>query len=109
MNTGFLNTIVFGETDMNYPNDTQDLNLSKKGNIPFENVDYYLDLFAHIKYYRQKAGITQEELANRTGLSRPFISSLESKKEPRGLSMESFFLICHALNVPPVKFFEPLP
>lgn len=94
---------------MDHLNNEQKIKLSKKGQIHFENVDFYLDLFAHIKYYRQKAGITQEELASRAELSRPFLSALESKTQVRGMTMETFFNICRALDVPPAKFFEPLP
>ena len=81
----------------------------KKGTIHFENVDSYLDLFAHIKYYRQKAGINQEELAHRAQISCSFLSSLESQNRVRGLSLETLFNLCRALNISPGKLFDPLP
>ena len=46
---------------------------------------------------RERAGLTQEELAFRAGLSRPYISHLE-----RGLkspTVATLFLICDALGV----------
>ena len=81
----------------------------KSGTIHFENVDSYLDLFAHIKYYRQKAGLSQEELAHQANISRSFLSSLESRTRVRGLTMETFFNLCRALEIPPLKLFDPLP
>ena len=81
----------------------------KKGSIHCENIDFYLDLYAHIKYYRQKTGMRQEDLAAKADISRPYLSSLESSGKVRGLNMETFFNICRALDLPPHKFFEPLP
>ncbi len=46
---------------------------------------------------RERAGLTQEQLSFRAGLSRPYVSILE-----RGLkspSLETLFLICEALGV----------
>jgi transcriptional regulator with XRE-family HTH domain len=38
-------------------------------------------LGAAIRHYRQKAGLTQAELAERTGLNRSYLSDLEQGKE----------------------------
>ena len=94
---------------MTVSKETPGSSAGKKGTIDFENVDLYLDLYAHIKYYRQKAGLRQEDLAAMAGISRPYLSSLESSTKVRGLNMETFFNICRALGLPPSKFFEPLP
>ena len=94
---------------MTDPKETPGSSAGKKGTIDFENVDFYLDLYAHIKYYRQKAGMRQEDLAAKAGISRPYLSSLESSTKVRGLNMETFYNICRALEMPPSKFFEPLP
>jgi transcriptional regulator with XRE-family HTH domain len=46
---------------------------------------------------RQQAGITQEQLSFRAGLSRPYISQLERNlKSP---TVETLFLICEALGI----------
>jgi transcriptional regulator with XRE-family HTH domain len=53
---------------------------------------------AVLKKARQKAGLTQEQLSFRAGLSRPYISQLE-----RGLkspTVDTLFPICDALNEP---------
>ena len=40
---------------------------------------------AAIKHYRQQAGISQAELAERSGLHRPYLSNLERGKETEQL------------------------
>jgi transcriptional regulator with XRE-family HTH domain len=46
---------------------------------------------------RQRAGLTQEQLSFRSGLSRPHISQLERNlKSP---TVDTLFLICDALDV----------
>ncbi len=45
----------------------------------------------------EQAGLTQEELSFRAGLSRPYVSQLERNlKSP---TVETLFLICEALGV----------
>jgi transcriptional regulator with XRE-family HTH domain len=46
---------------------------------------------------RKRAGLTQEELSFRAGLSRPYVSELERNlKSP---TVATLFLICDALDV----------
>jgi transcriptional regulator with XRE-family HTH domain len=46
---------------------------------------------------REAAGLTQEELSFRAGLSRPYISQLEGdKKSP---TLATLFLVCDALGI----------
>ncbi len=50
-----------------------------------------------LRQARERAGLTQEELSFRAGLSRPYISQLERNlKSP---TVETLFLICEALGV----------
>ncbi len=50
-----------------------------------------------LRQAREQAGLTQEELSFRAGLSRPYISQLERNlKSP---TVETLFLICEALGV----------
>ena len=50
-----------------------------------------------LRQAREQAGLTQEELSFRAGLSRPYISQLERNlKSP---TVETLFLICDALGV----------
>jgi transcriptional regulator with XRE-family HTH domain len=50
-----------------------------------------------LRQAREQAGLTQEELSFRAGLSRPYISQLERNlKSP---TVETLFLLCDALGV----------
>ena len=50
-----------------------------------------------LKKARERAGLTQEQLSFRAGISRPYISQLERNlKSP---TVATLFLICDALDV----------
>ncbi len=66
----------------------------------------------NIRRLREKAGITQEELALRSGLSQGYINQLEHGK--RNYTQKSLELIADALSTPVQEFFrektkEPVP
>lgn len=54
------------------------------------------NLYQKIQDFRQKAGITQEELADKVGLSRGAITSIEQGK--RKVTVEELLKFCEALN-----------
>lgn len=58
----------------------------------------------NIKKLRVKIGITQEELAFRSGLSQGYINQLESGK--RRYTQKCLELVAKALSVPVIKFFS---
>ena len=57
-----------------------------------------------IAYYRKLRGLTQEELAEQTGLTPAFIGHLEAPNIQKALSLDSLFDIATVLNVAPHKF-----
>lgn len=57
-----------------------------------------------IKTFRLEAGISQEKLAELSGLSRPYINQLESGRSKRP-SAESLYKIARALNREMEEFF----
>lgn len=57
----------------------------------------------NIRKIRQNAGLTQEELALKSGLSQGYINQLESGK--RKYTQKSLELIANALSVPVAKLF----
>lgn len=77
--------------------------------IRFENCDYFIELGLHIAFYRKRAGLTQQDLADKLCVSRSYINCIESPNRNQHLSFELFFKICHILNIPPRCFFEPFP
>lgn len=54
----------------------------------------------------KKAGLTQENLAERTGKSVNFIAQVEGTGTIRGVSLETLFKIAQVLNVAPSKLLE---
>lgn len=66
----------------------------------------YITLGLKIAYYRKKAGLTQENLAERTGKSVNFIAQVEGTGTVRGVSLETLFKIAQVLNVAPSKLLE---
>ena len=66
----------------------------------------YITLGLKIAYYRKKAGLTQENLAERTGKSVNFIAQVEGTGIVRGVSLETLFKIAQVLNVAPSKLLE---
>lgn len=55
-----------------------------------------------IAYYRKLRGFTQEEFAERIGMSCSFISQIEANnnKRVRGVSLNTLFVICDILEIP---------
>lgn len=74
--------------------------------IAFENKDYYIELGLNIAFYRKREGMTQEMLAEKSGVSRSHLSAIEAPNIIRPFSMEILFNIARALNVEPCKLLE---
>lgn len=60
-----------------------------------------VNLFLAIGVYRRKKGFTQEQLAEKVGISRQHLAAIESPKMDRGLSVELLFDIAAALEIEP--------
>ena len=59
----------------------------------------------NLKTLRQAIGISQEELADRAGLHRTYISSIE--RGMRNVSLENIFQLASALEVDPRELLAP--
>lgn len=55
-------------------------------------------LAQNLKELRTSAGLSQEELADRAGLHRTYVSSIE--REQRNVTLENIFALAEALGVP---------
>ena len=60
----------------------------------------YKDLGREIQLRRKQLNLTQEQLAERAGISRSHLSAIEAPNTIRPFSLEILFQIAHALNVP---------
>ena len=86
------------------------MNIEKQTNYPaFENRDYYVDLGEHICYYRKRANVTQQQLANKIHVTRAYLSRIENSNHSQPFSLDVLFNISRALEVPVKYFFEPFP
>lgn len=61
----------------------------------------YITLGLKIAYYRKKAGLTQEVLAERIGKSVNFVGQVEGTGTIRGVSLETLFKIAQVLKSRP--------
>ena len=68
------------------------------------HADKYRQIGLKIAYYRKLRGLTQEELAERVGLTPAFIGHLEAPNIMKALSLDALFDIAAALEVPPHRF-----
>lgn len=61
-----------------------------------------LDVFAHnVRAYRLSCNISQEKLAEKSGLHRTYISDIE--RSQRSISLGNVQKIADALDIPPYK------
>lgn len=75
-----------------------------------DNVTKYKDEFISIGlkigYIRRQRGMTQEQLAERAGISPGFLGQIEAPNIAVGLSLITLFSIAEVLQVPPTKLLE---
>jgi transcriptional regulator with XRE-family HTH domain len=63
-------------------------------------------LGANVRKYRETLGFSQEELADRCGLHRTYVGSVE--RGERNVSLENIVLLARALNETPAALLEGL-
>lgn len=69
--------------------------------------NYYFDIIRHnIKKYRKEKNLTQQQLADKSGLTMNYISKIESKKMQRGFTIVSLTRIADALELDIRKLFD---
>ena len=62
--------------------------------------NYYYNLIRkNIKKYREKAGLTQQQLADKAAISMNYIAKIESKKMQRGFTIVVLGRIADALDI----------
>lgn len=73
------------------------------------NDNYYYNLIRkNIKKYRIKANLTQQELADKAGITMNYLSKIESERMNRGFSIVIIGRIADALEIDIIKLFEPI-
>jgi len=74
--------------------------------ISLENRDKYIAIGLNIAYYRKRDGMTQEQFADRAGLSRTYLGEIEAPNMITPVSLETIFNIAAALQISVSKLFE---
>ena len=67
----------------------------------FDNRERMENLSYAIGYYRKKKGYSQEQMAEKLGISRQHLASVEAPGMHRGLSLELLFNIAAVLEIEP--------
>ncbi len=69
----------------------------------FDHSQKYIEIGYNIAYYRKHAGLTQEQLAERVGISRQHLGAIEAPNLCRPISLELLFNISAVLDISPYK------
>ena len=72
----------------------------------FDNDERYRDLGCAIAYYRKRKGLTQEQLAEKVGITRQHMGCIEAPRMVRGTSLEVVFNIATVLEIEPYVLFK---
>ena len=72
----------------------------------FDNTERYRELGYAISYYRKRKGLTQEQLAERVGISRQHIGAIEAPNMDRAISLEVVFNIAAVFGIEPYLLFK---
>lgn len=64
----------------------------------------YIQIGLKIAYYRKLRGLTQDELAERIGLTQKFVGHIEAPNMVTPISFDTLFKISKELDVPEYKF-----
>lgn len=75
-------------------------------NPAFDNTERMENLSYAIGYYRKHKGLTQEQMAERLGISRQHLSSVEAPGVHRGISLELIYNIATVLEIEPYLLFK---
>lgn len=75
--------------------------ITKYAVIGFDKSERYRDLGCAIAYYRKRRGLTQEQVAEQTGISRQHMGAIEAPNMVRPVSLSVLFNIATVLEIEP--------
>lgn len=67
--------------------------------MQFNNRDRFIELGLTIAYLRKLKGMSQEQLAEKSGMSRSHLSAIEAPNMARPFSLDILFNIADALDI----------
>ncbi len=68
--------------------------------------DEFIAVGLKIGYLRRQRAMTQEQLAEKAGISPGFLSQIEAPNMSVGISLATLFSLAEALQVPPSRLLE---
>ena len=71
-----------------------------------KNEQRFIEIGLKIAYYRNKKGLTQEQMAEMIGLSSRYLSKVEASSSVQPISLKTLFAIADFFEVPPHKLLE---
>ena len=71
--------------------------------VDYNNRDRFIQLGIAISTLRRIRGFSQEKLAEKAGISRSLLSNIEAPNVAYGFSLNVFYNIADALEIPPEK------
>ena len=80
--------------------------MTKNPDDSFDNSERYRDLGCAIAYYRKRKRFTQEQVADRVGISRQHMGAIEAPNMVRAISLEVVFNIATVLEIEPYILFK---
>ena len=66
----------------------------------------FIEIGLKIAYYRKRSCLTQEQLADKVGISPGYLSQVETPSFVQAISLKTLCAIADTLGVPPSKFLE---
>ena len=75
--------------------------MKEHANKTFNNSERYRDLGCAIAYCRKRKGLTQEQVAERVGISRQHMGAIEAPNMVRAISLDVLFNIATILEIEP--------
>lgn len=69
--------------------------------VSFKNYDRFIQLGIAISTLRKMRGMSQEKLAEKAGISRSLLSTIEAPNVAKAFSLEVFYDIADALEIDP--------
>lgn len=77
--------------------------MAERGVNQRDNSGKYIELGYNIAYYRKHKGLTQEQLAERVGISRQHLGAIEAPNLCRPISLELLFNLAEELEIEAYK------
>lgn len=78
--------------------------------VTYSQIIKNMNIGEFVSNYRKKSNLTQEDFANKAGLSRSYITRLEKGDfvEDEQISLATFIRLSKALDVPMYEFFQEI-